>query len=65
MLVFISIAESFPNILPDFFVSISKRYNDFTFVRELTAVIIVLTLGLSNIIDEVSISICGVLNVWI
>ncbi|XP_059220798.1 adenylate cyclase type 3 [Stomoxys calcitrans] len=52
MLVFISVAESFPGHLPDFFVSISKRYNDFTLVRELTAVIIVLTLGLSNIIDE-------------
>ncbi|XP_065358366.1 adenylate cyclase type 3 [Calliphora vicina] len=52
MLVFISVAESFPKYLPAFFVSISKRYNDFTFVRELTAIIIVLTLGLSNIIDE-------------
>uniref|UniRef100_A0A1B0G4W5 adenylate cyclase n=1 Tax=Glossina morsitans morsitans TaxID=37546 RepID=A0A1B0G4W5_GLOMM len=51
MLVFISIAESFPSYLPEFFVSISKRYNDFTMVRELTAVSIVLMIGLSNIID--------------
>lgn len=54
MLVFISIAESFPSYLPEFFVSISKRYNDFTMVRELTAVSIVLMIGLSNIIDMVS-----------
>lgn len=64
MLVFISVAESFPKYLPDFFVSISKRYNDFTCVRELTAVIIVLTIGLSNVIDEVShnLSYCIALN---
>uniref|UniRef100_A0A1A9VZY0 adenylate cyclase n=1 Tax=Glossina brevipalpis TaxID=37001 RepID=A0A1A9VZY0_9MUSC len=51
MLVSISIAESFPSYLPEFFVSISKRYNDFTLVRELTAVSIVLMIGLSNVID--------------
>ncbi|XP_037927319.1 adenylate cyclase type 3 [Teleopsis dalmanni] len=51
MLVFISIAESFPEDAPEFFVSISKRFNDITFVRELAAIIIAVTLGLSNVID--------------
>ncbi|XP_067620996.1 adenylate cyclase type 3 isoform X2 [Eurosta solidaginis] len=51
MLVFISIGESFPNCLPDFFVSLSKRFNDITFVRELAAIIIALTLGFSNFVD--------------
>ncbi|XP_036321319.1 adenylate cyclase type 3 [Rhagoletis pomonella] len=51
MLVFISIAESFPDHLPEFFVSLSKRFNDITFVRELAAIIIAVTIGLSNVVD--------------
>ncbi|XP_053957925.1 adenylate cyclase type 3 [Anastrepha ludens] len=51
MLVFISIAESFPRHLPEFFVSLSKRFNDITFVRELAAIIIAVTIGLSNVVD--------------
>ncbi|ALC40248.1 Ac3 [Drosophila busckii] len=51
MLVAISIAESFSGMLPKFFVDVSKRFNDITFVRELAAIIIALTIGLSNVID--------------
>ncbi|EDW02904.1 adenylate cyclase type 3 [Drosophila grimshawi] len=51
MLVAISIAESFGGMLPKFFVDVSKRFNDITFVRELAAIIIALTIGLSNVID--------------
>ncbi|KAH8292802.1 hypothetical protein KR054_006894 [Drosophila jambulina] len=51
MLVVISIAESFSGMLPKFFVDVSKRFNDITFVRELAAIIIALTIGLSNVID--------------
>lgn len=54
MLVAISIAESFSGMLPKFFVDVSKRFNDITFVRELAAIIIALTIGLSNVIDMVS-----------
>lgn len=54
MLVAISIAESFGGMLPKFFVDVSKRFNDITFVRELAAIIIALTIGLSNVIDMVS-----------
>lgn len=53
MLVAISIAESFSGMLPKFFVDVSKRFNDITFVRELAAIIIALTIGLSNVIDMV------------
>lgn len=53
MLVAISIAESFGGMLPKFFVDVSKRFNDITFVRELAAIIIALTIGLSNVIDMV------------
>ncbi|KAH8409996.1 hypothetical protein KR009_003788 [Drosophila setifemur] len=51
MLVVISIAESFSGMLPKFFVDVSKRFNDITFVRELAAIIIALTIGLSNVVD--------------
>ncbi|KAH8375071.1 hypothetical protein KR093_002621, partial [Drosophila rubida] len=51
MLVAVSIAESFSGMLPKFFVDISKRFNDISFVRELAAIIIALTIGLSNVID--------------
>ncbi|XP_043642793.1 adenylate cyclase type 3 [Drosophila teissieri] len=51
MLVVISLAESFSGMLPKFFVDVSKRFNDITFVRELAAIIIALTIGFSNIID--------------
>ncbi|XP_030381252.1 adenylate cyclase type 3, partial [Scaptodrosophila lebanonensis] len=51
MLVVISIAESFTGMLPKFFVDVSKRFNDITFVRELAAIIIALTIGLSNVVD--------------
>nr|AAD01252.1 adenylyl cyclase isoform DAC39E [Drosophila melanogaster] len=51
MLVVISLAESFSGMLPKFFVDVSKRFNDITFVRELAAIIIALTIGFSNVID--------------
>ncbi|XP_054082506.1 adenylate cyclase type 3 [Zeugodacus cucurbitae] len=51
MLIFISIAESFPKYLPESLVSLSKRFNDITFVRELTAIILALTIGFSNVVD--------------
>ncbi|XP_039952150.1 adenylate cyclase type 3 isoform X2 [Bactrocera neohumeralis] len=51
MLIFISIAESFPKYLPESLVSLSKRFNDITFVRELTAIILAMTIGLSNVVD--------------
>ncbi|XP_049536076.1 adenylate cyclase type 3 [Anopheles darlingi] len=56
IMVFISVAESFTEILPAFITLNSKRYNDSTSLRKSTAIIIVLLLGISNVSDMLAAS---------
>ncbi|XP_065080499.1 adenylate cyclase type 3 isoform X2 [Ochlerotatus camptorhynchus] len=56
VLVFISVAESFPRILPAFITLNSKRFNDCVGLRTSTAIIIVLLLGISNASDMLAAS---------
>ncbi|XP_055634057.1 adenylate cyclase type 3 [Toxorhynchites rutilus septentrionalis] len=51
ILVFISVAESFPGILPAFITLNSKRFNDSVGIRKSTAIVIVLLIGISNASD--------------
>ncbi|XP_058824460.1 adenylate cyclase type 3 [Topomyia yanbarensis] len=55
-LVFISVAESFPGILPAFITLNSKRFNDCVGLRKSTAIIIVLLIGISNASDMLAAS---------
>nr|XP_029727324.1 adenylate cyclase type 3-like [Aedes albopictus]XP_029727325.1 adenylate cyclase type 3-like [Aedes albopictus]XP_029727326.1 adenylate cyclase type 3-like [Aedes albopictus]XP_029727327.1 adenylate cyclase type 3-like [Aedes albopictus] len=56
VLVCISVAESFPKILPAFITLNSKRFNDCVGLRTSTAVVIVLLLGISNAGDMLAAS---------
>ncbi|XP_055387228.1 adenylate cyclase type 3 [Condylostylus longicornis] len=50
-LVLFLMAESFQKVFPEFFYKISKKINDIVLLRKTTAVLIILTMGLSNLID--------------
>ncbi|XP_062548182.1 adenylate cyclase type 3 [Armigeres subalbatus] len=56
ILVFISVAESFPKMLPAFVTLNSKRFNDSVGLRTSTAIVIVLLLGISNVTDMLAAS---------